>query len=338
MNEINGFYCVAVHPTHINGWYQSFKPRSTPLADLFTAEELAAGRKLMPKQFRDNSHHGVISTIARRKISRAVDYLTHIVPRKTYFHPGNGRKGDFFLNFITLTLSSEQIHSDNEIKSHLLEPFLNSCRQKWKVISYIWRAEKQENGNIHFHLITDRFIPWNELRNCWNMHQQKLGYITRYRDNQVAWHRDGFRFRPELSKTMSRARQIHAYKEGLTNQWSNPNSTDVHGLRKINDARAYLTKYITKSDPTDIVQGRLWGCSSNLVRIRGAEIFADGSASDEIRKLIDDPRCRFYKGDYFFVITFNNKLLYCGAFPIIQEELEIFIRGHFPEYRPPALL
>jgi hypothetical protein len=338
MNEINGFYTIAVHPTAIHGWYESIKHRRINITNYVSGEDTGEMKFIKPKQFRDNSHKGRISPIAKRKISRAVDYLTHIVPRKTYFHPGNGRKGDFFLNFITLTLSSEQIHSDNEIKSHLLEPFLNTCRQKWQVISYIWRVEKQKNGNLHIHLITDRFIPWNELRNCWNMHQQKLGYITRYRDNQMEWHRSGFRFRPELSEKMSNARQYHAYKEGINNQWSNPNSTDVHGLRKINDARAYLTKYITKSDQSDDIEGRLWGCSSNLVRIRGAEIFADGSASAEIDKLLSDPRCRFYKGDYFFIITYKNNLLYCGAFPILLEELETFIRAHFPEYRPALLL
>lgn len=349
VNEINGYYVAAIHPSHINGWYQSFTPRKKPLAGLFNEEELkegkkqyhqrlAAYKKTMPAQFQDNAHHGKISKVAKRKMSRAVDYLTHIVPKKKYFHPYYKRSGEYFLNFITLTLSSEQIHTDNEIKSNLLEPFLNTCRQKWKVLSYIWRAEKQKNGNIHFHLITDRFIPWNKLRNGWNMHQQKLGYITRYRDNQMEWHKNGFTYRPELSKTMSRSQQYHAYKEGINNQWSNPNSTDVHGLRTINDAKAYLTKYITKPGESGECQGRLWGCSSNLVRIRGAEIFTDGSASDEINKLIDDPRCKFYKGDYFFVITFNNKLLYCGAFPICMEALETFINSRFPEYRLPLLL
>lgn len=348
MNEINGYYVCAVHPSHINGWYQSLTPLRSKLVGQFDEDELEAGKKLyrqrlaaykktMPSQFLDNSHHGKISKVARRKISRAVDYLTHIVPKQKYFHPGTGRSGDMILNFITLTLPSEQIHTDNEIKSDLLEPFLNTCRQKWKVSSYIWRMEKQKNGNTHFHLITDRFIWWNELRNMWNRHCERLGYVTRYRDNQIAWHKEGYIFNPAFSPKLSNARQYHNYKEGIACDWNNPNSTDVHGLRTIIDATSYLTKYITKTDQSDNIEGRLWGCSSNLTRIRGAEIFADGDASDEIDKLISDPRCKFYKGDYFFVITFNNKLLYCGTFPIIREELETFIRGHFPEYRPPSL-
>lgn len=338
MNENNGYYICSIHPSQINGWYQSLSPRRAKLAGLFDEEELKAGRKLMPKQFRDNSHHGKISKVARRKMSRAVDYLTHIVPKQKYFHPGTGKSGDMILNFITLTLPSEQIHSDNEIKSDILHPFLVQCRQKWKVVNFIWRMEKQKNGNTHFHLITDRFIPWNELRNQWNRNCEKLGYVTRYRDNQTAWHNEGYRFNPKFSPKLSDARQFHNYKEGVACGWNNPNSTDVHGLRTIFNATAYLTKYITKSDQSDEIEGRLWGCSSNLVRIRGAEIFAEGSASDEITALIEDPRCKFYKGDYFFIITFKNTLLYCGTFPICMQELETFIRAHFPEYRPPLLL
>ncbi|GAH86291.1 unnamed protein product, partial [marine sediment metagenome] len=61
---------------------------------------------------------------------------------------------------------------------------------------YVWRAEKQENGNIHFHFIVDNFIPWNELRNTWNRIQQNLGYISRFSEAQRLKHINGFSFDP----------------------------------------------------------------------------------------------------------------------------------------------
>ena len=64
------------------------------------------------------------------------------------------------LTFITLTLPSKQIHSDNEIKSKCLNQFLIELKKNHSVSRYIWKAEKQENNNIHFHIIADKFIKW----------------------------------------------------------------------------------------------------------------------------------------------------------------------------------
>jgi len=338
MNEINGYYAMSIHPTSLNVYYQSLSPRKHPLDDLFDPEELEAGRKLMPKQFKDNLHHGKISKVARRKITRSIDYMVAVVPHKKNIHPYYDRSSEFQLNFITLTLSSEQIHSDNEIKTNILEPFLNTCRQKWKIVSYLWRAEKQENGNIHFHLITDHFIPWNELRNVWNKHQERHGYITRYRDNQTAWHRDGFRYRPDLEKSWPKAKQLQAYQDGIRHDWHNPNSTDVHALRFINNVKAYAAKYIIKDDQSSEVKGRLWGCSSNLVDLRGGVAFAEGSVSDELSKLMNESGTRTYKADYFSIIYFDLKRLYSGEFPELLSIYQEFIFKRFPQYRQPTLI
>jgi hypothetical protein len=35
-------------------------------------------------------------------------------------------------------------------------------------VSYIWVAEVQQNGNIHFHILVDRFMPVKWLVNIWN--------------------------------------------------------------------------------------------------------------------------------------------------------------------------
>ena len=338
MNEVSGYQSLAIHPGQINTWYTSLKPRQSKLAGLFDTEELAAGRKMMPKQFRDNSTHGKISDIAKKKITKAVKYITHVVPKKKYYHPYYTRSGEFTLNFITLTLSSEQIHTDNEIKSHILEPFFDALRRKWKICSYIWRAEKQANGSIHFHIIADRFIPWNELRNHWNLCQQKLGYITRYRDNQITRHKEGFNYRPELEKSWPRTQQYKAFQEGLRTDWSNPNSTDVHSLRHIGKLANYLTKYITKQNQSANIQGRLWGSSSNLVKLRGGESFAEGRLNDEIDELEKYPGSRKYKTDYFSCLFYDPRVLYSGKFPELLELLESFIKNQFAEYRPPSLL
>jgi hypothetical protein len=336
-NEINGYYSLALHPSQINIWYTSLSPRRPSINSMFDRDELAAGRKLIPTQFRSNSHNGKISKIAKKKITMAIKYLVYLSPKKDNRHPYYNRNSEFYINFVTLTLSSQQIHTDNEIKSLLLEPFLDTCRKKWKVTHYIWRAEKQENGSLHFHIITNRFIPWNELRNVWNAYQQKLGYITRYRLNQKAWHREGFKFRPELSQTWNYAAQLKAYKSGLLHDWNNCNSTDVHSLRHITNVASYFVKYLTKQDQSANIDGRLWGCSYNLSQLPGVRTYAEGTVSDETAELMKQPGVRVFKGDYFMVIyfpVFKLILLFC---PQLHNLWIQYMLETQPVYYPPML-
>ena len=98
----------------------------------------------MPKS---NFHNNKISSQATRKIGKAVDYLVFFATNKKIQSSANGKALNFKIAFITLTLSSNQIHSDNEIKSKLLNQFIIEAKKKWKIKNYVWRAEKQENGN-----------------------------------------------------------------------------------------------------------------------------------------------------------------------------------------------
>jgi hypothetical protein len=337
MNEVRGIYQAAIHPGQINIWYEPLERhgrRSVPAIDCEHSQTIPMSR---PAQFTDNRHKGKLSPQALRKITKAVDYLVYLVPRRKYFTTADGRSGNYFLSFVTLTLSSDQIHSDHEIKLNCLEPFLNEMRQRWKVSNYIWRAEKQANGNLHFHIVADRFIWWSDLRDSWNFYQEKLGYVTRYRNNQKAWHREGFRFRPELAKYWDRAKQMAAYKSGLRHDWHSPNSSDVHSLKTITSVRSYICKYITKSEQSQDIAGRLWGCSYELTNLTGARTFVEGSISPDIEKLLGSPNVKFYKSDYYTVIYITRKILnelFCFE---ILSELDNYIKNRFPSYHPPEL-
>jgi hypothetical protein len=108
-NEINGYYSLALHPSQINIWYTSLSPRRPSINSMFDRDELAAGRKLIPTQFRSNSHNGKISKIAKKKITMAIKYLVYLSPKKDNRHPYYNRNSEFYINFVTLTLSSQYI-------------------------------------------------------------------------------------------------------------------------------------------------------------------------------------------------------------------------------------
>lgn len=333
MNEVNGIYNASIHPNQINIWYESLQSRKSNSGQYVFDKDSGNVVRLSTGDITTRTHTGKISKAAERKIKKAVDYMVYLVPRRKHFTTADGRSGNYFLSFITLTLSSDQIHSDNEIKSSILEPFLNEMRKRWKVSNYIWRAEKQENGNLHFHIVSDRFIWWSALRDSWNYYQERLGYVTRYRDNQKAWHRDGFKYRPELGHKWNMSAQHKAWQSGLRHDWNSPNSTDVHSLKTITSVRSYICKYITKSEQAQNISGRLWGCSYELTNLSGARCFADGSLSEDLNKLCTAGVCRVYKADYYSVIYFTREILQRFLCFEILRELDEYIDKRFPAYR-----
>jgi hypothetical protein len=370
MNEIQGYYSCSINPSYISTWYTSFKKRSkidhsefinidqaiTPCLEFLNNQEievikqhnenLKAERK--PVNLQDNKHHGKISKIAFSKINKAIDYSIYLASPKSLPNTLHGKDFKFRLNLITLTLSSNQIHSDKEIKEQIFQPMLNTFREKFGVINYVWRAEKQANGSIHFHIITDKFIPWNDLRNSWNKHQNKLGYIDRYRQNMINFHKDGFQLRRDLLSNWSKEKQIKAYQSGIKNEWHNPNSTDVHSLRAVSNIKKYFVKYMTKDSQSaddrenktgqySDLDGRLWGCSSRLTNIKGARADLDNQLTEELIKLKEDKDFNTFTSDYYAVSFIDITKLLSKGYTLIYQLFEQYIRERWPEYRPPDL-
>lgn len=243
---------------------------------------------LNEKHLADNKHHNVISSKAERRIKQAVDWLLHLSPEKTVKNPYNGQEFKMKINFITLTLPSKQMHSDNEIKKMCLNQFLIEAKKKYNMSSYIWRAETQKNGNIHFHITTNTFIPALELRHLWNRIVNKLGYVDRFAQAREQLYVNGFKFQKALENKYTRSQQYELYKRGKAENWQNPNSTDVHKVEKIKDMAAYLSKYITKQNTGREIEGRLWGLSQDLSKAKSASVEIDNSVGDELIDITKD--------------------------------------------------
>lgn len=213
----------------------------------------------------DNANkYGELSEHARKRLKRALNYMLYLTKErqvsgsrtitKSQNFTTNYEKGEkymksvkFKLTFITLTLPAKQMHSDVEIKSKCLNSFLNDLRRKFKVDMYVWKAEKQENGNIHFHILTNKFIHHQKIRTSWNQILLKLGYISAYQKSMETFFQSGFRMSTNPNDKRSEAAQRKAFEKGKTEGWQNPNSTDIHALYKVRNAAAYLSKYLAKS-------------------------------------------------------------------------------------------
>jgi hypothetical protein len=244
------------------------------------------------KNLEDNENKtGELSEHARKRLLKAINYLFYLTKEKeihgkfikskfqentTEFEKGAKYKNSvkYKLTFITLTLPAKQVHSDNEIKSKCLNHFLTVLRRKFKVELYIWKAEKQENGNIHFHIITDKYIQWKKIRTEWNNILQKLGYISSYQKNMQNYFLKGFRPSENPKDTRSPEAQKKAYEIGKSENWTNPNSTDIHALYKVKNVAAYISKYLAKGvTKTDrVIQIKKLNASKNEIEKRNIEI------------------------------------------------------------------
>ncbi len=126
--------------------------------------------------------NAILSTKAKSNFTNCFNWMQIISNKKKVFSKKEKKTFYFKLAFITLTLSDVQVHSDEYIKEHLLAPFLKWMARSWTVNSYIWKAEAQNNGNIHFHITINKFIHWKSIRAKWNRLLSAHGYCRVYQD------------------------------------------------------------------------------------------------------------------------------------------------------------
>lgn len=140
-----------------------------------------------------------------------------------------------------------------------------ATQKKYGKMSYVWKAEAQGNGNIHFHLTCNKFIPYWHLRNYWNSALAHTGLIDQYRQNMQEFHKGGFKVREDLLKHWPLEAQQKAYEFGQATNWSQPNTIDVHAVKNIKNMESYLEDYFCKKEEDKRpIMGKIWGCSRNL--------------------------------------------------------------------------
>lgn len=171
--------------------------------------------------------------------------------------------------FLTLTLPCKQNHTDKEIKRECLNRFLIDICKNCDIKVWMWVAELQKNGNIHFHLLIDNYIPFVAISGVGDIlyansrakciiyaRQSKMSGIKVVNYAQLLW-----------NKHLNRLGYIDDFEKVYKHR--QPPTTKVELVKNENYMRSYLTKYITKEQKANItgsriIEGRLWGCSDSL--------------------------------------------------------------------------
>ena len=275
---------------------------------------------------------GFITASARKKINNLAEWFFWICRDPQYSNFKKGTYHRFKCSFITLTLPSKQVHSDELIKSQCLNQFFIELKNKHYVKHYLWRAEKQVNGNIHFHVLCDRFILYSNLQSIWNRLTEKLGYVHRYSEERKLFFSAGFK-KSKYAITSERINaEYKSYKNGLREGWRNPPSTNVKGIFHIKNLKNYIQKYIGKSEnsPEKRISGKLWDCSYSLKIAAKASGLVSNGVRDAIDYLIEKFPKRVIHKEYASIFLFPLDFLVSKGLSALTSIAADFLEKYFP--------
>jgi len=188
------------------------------------------------KNITKKAYSGAMTAHAAKRIRTCCEILVMRSPEKTVYNPITQRPCRFRLTFVTITISSRELIDQRAAYEKGLKPLIRWLRTKAGMNDYIWKAELQKRGQVHWHITTNVYVPWQWVRSAWNNIQKGNGWL------------DGFHME--------------------FGHW-NANSTDIHAVGKVDRIDMYLAKYISKAGAA--ITGKVWDCSNTLA---GKKFFA----------------------------------------------------------------
>jgi len=213
---------------------------------------------------------GKVTSHGAKRIRAAIDVLLQRSPAKTTWNPVTKKYFPFRINFVTLTVSAHAPITANFGYSNLMKPFLRKLRTLGN-FSYVWKAELQKRGQLHYHLATNTFLPWQDIRSTWNNLQRKNRLLDDY---------------------------------AKKNRHYDANSTDVHALHGIVNIGTYLSKYLAK-DNTAKINGKTWDCSIDCKQKRFA--FTPTNRQEmQLRQLQNDKHAKVIELDHCTIFKLKN--------------------------------
>jgi hypothetical protein len=226
---------------------------------------------------RKKSYSGKLSPGAKKRLAKAVTVLVKGTRRRWITNPVTKRQHLHQLSFVTLTVAGGNSSLDGKTAyRQLLAPFLAWLRKTKKVNTYVWKAELQKNGQLHYHITMPDFIHYREIRSKWNELQRKAGLLA-------AYHAE------------------HGHYD--------PNSTDIHTVMKMHDMAAYMIKEITKNVQNEIsIGGKVWDCSANLSEAKYFTTEMKERHFHFMETAVNEELATKYVAEQFTIYRFNEQV------------------------------
>ncbi len=258
----------------------------------------------------DNTHKGQLSKKSMSKLRNAINWLVSSAKYKRVYSKADQKTFWFKVNFITLTVPPQNgaVVSEKVFKK-VLHAWIVYAQKYFYLKNYVWKIETHEDGRLHVHLCTDTFIHHGKLRKSWN-------------------------------GTCAHAGLLDSHLQKFGHQ--NPNSTDVHATRKVNDLAAYLCEYmVKKSALPEGFKGRIWSCNYELSHSNSCTLNVDPTEMGETMRSLSHSAIRYSKlegppnalgerkkiGEIFFVNTDCWSRIIKGKIKEKYDEHRFYIRN-----------
>lgn len=186
-----------------------------------TLEELLTERINTPKRTGLLFQNG-LTTKAKAKIKFA--------SRIFQFQVLDGQTEKAYASFITLTYGLH--YPEDHLSKKHLEAFIKRIKRKHPYFQFIWVAEKQKRGAIHYHILTPQYIPKSIINKAWN------GIVKKWQRSQI--------------------------ENGCKQQEVYPH------VGAVNDAGKYMTKYMQKEGEN--IGGNMYGIDMHTRSLMEPEI------------------------------------------------------------------
>lgn len=186
--------------------------------------------------------------LAQKRFTNALDNLSnlyesiHGTDSRLLDYVHNGRRFTKNLVFLTLTVP-RQTKSDKYIKKECLDRMLENLIKTYNCNLYLWKAEAQVRGAIHFHVVIDTFIFQKVARRLWFKILRKHDLLA---PHQLLSDSSNIVHLKEIKNIGSMRFELAGY----------------FGAQRDEEGRI-----VYKHDRTKRVReidGRSWGCSDNL--------------------------------------------------------------------------
>lgn len=282
---------IQLRHNYLLHYTQSFNLDSTGRPNQFNIQESNKEK---------STYSGNITPHAKRRIQQAIHKLLIYNPPRKIINPITKREESFTVNFITLTIPAikDLVSADRGYKL-LLAPFLRVMRAKYGLQDYIWKAELQERGQLHYHLTTNTWIHHTAIKDEWNYLIRKHSLMDEY---------------------------IKRYKRDC------PNSTDVHKVYKIKDLASYLSKYISKdSQNTEALNGKIWDCSLSLKKSKLPVVEIDNCIGVELLEMLTNKEFHEVTTEFCTLIKPNKRGTEIDLPPLINQLRNEFRKNKFSE-------
>lgn len=188
-----------------------------------------------------------------------------------------------FCAFYTITFPQG---TTDEICYKTFNTLLTRCRKEIGLKSYLWVAERQKNNTLHFHMITNNYMPVRKVNDF-----MKECLRTQYNKGVLN----------------CKIKTIDSYNgvdvDNLYNSKKNRNSKER--LSKADSQRKlsyYLTKYISKNNT---LSERLpWHCSRDISALFISINYSEHNQPEIVKLIADNPDAVVSFYDEYFTLSF----------------------------------